>query len=186
MVEKLTIVEAIEPFLNKLGQSIHLANICKELNQPHPTVRLKLNTLLKYGVLKKTYKGRLTLYSLNLDHPNLIDYLTIAEKNKLILKCQKELLFREIVKFLREQDCLNSAIIFGSAVYNLKKANDVDVLIVGKVDNKKFNDFSNKINKKLHIITLTNFNDVSVSLKKEILTKHLIVAGTEQVLRWLL
>ena len=184
MVNKLTILECLEPFLTKPTETLHLADIARLTNTPHPTLRLWLNNLEKQGILRKTYKGRLTLYELNLDN-NIIDYLTIAEKNKLIKICEKHLILKELTNFIQKNTNRN-AIVFGSSADNFNKANDIDLLITGRIDKKKLKEFSKKFNKEIHLINVKNLNKISKSLKQEIIKKHLIIKGSEQILRWML
>lgn len=184
MVKKLTIYNALEPFLNRPIEEIHLADISRELKQPHPTVRLWLNTLEKQGILKKNYKGRLTLYSLNFESPNIIDYIVIAEKNKLMRYSEKTPILAEFVRFIQNEikgDCL----IFGSATENFRNAQDIDLLIIGD-KTKNIKKFARRLNKELHIIDVSSLDKISKSLKTEITKKHLLIKGSENFVRWIL
>jgi DNA-binding transcriptional ArsR family regulator len=187
MVRKITILYVLEPFLYRPKAALHLAEISKLIKHPHPTVRQDLNFLEEKGLLKKQIKGRLTLYALNLDSPNLTDYLTIAEKNRLIKRCEEELLLKDLVYFLHallgEQ---NKALIFGSATESLKKANDVDLLVIGKLNQKKLEAFSEKLDLDIHLINLSKLGTVSEPLRQEIIKKHLLIEGSEEIVRWLL
>src|SRR3989338_5093383 len=100
MVNNITIIRALEPFLSKPNEKLHLAMISREIKIPHPTLRKWLNAFEKKGILKKSFQGRLTLYSLNHANPNLIDYLVMAEKDKLIKFSERYLQLKEIVKFV--------------------------------------------------------------------------------------
>ena len=123
MVKKVTIYEALMPFLSDPLESFHLLDISRTIKQPHPTTRQWLNIFEKKGVLTKSYKGRLTLYKLNLKHQNLIDHLSIAEKTKLISLCNKNPILSDLVSALRENVSLNAnLIIFGSASHDFKNA----------------------------------------------------------------
>ena len=145
MVNKLTILYVLEPFLFQPKEELHLSYLSKYFNEPHPTLRLKLNYLEEKGILKKTYKGRLTLYKINFNLPNIIDIITISEKIKLIKLSQENLIFREFINFLQTKfEEKNSIVIFGSFVENYKKANDIDILIIGKYNNKNIEDFIKK------------------------------------------
>jgi len=185
MVKKLTILKVIEPFLIRPHEKLHLAFISREIKEPHPTVRQWLNTLEKKGVLKKQIKGRLSMYSLNLENVNIIDFLTIAEKNKLIEFCDKYLKLKELVHVIHSLENIE-ALIFGSASEDFNKAEDVDLLIIGDSDKKKIKEFINRFNKEIHIVNLSNLNKVSTSLKEEIIKKHLILRGSEEIIRWML
>ncbi len=188
MVKKLTICCVLEPFLVKPFEKLHLADISRSINEPHPTMRQWLNTLEKKGVLKKEYQGRLTLYSLNFQNPNIVDYLVISEKNKLIKKCEKWLVLGEIISYANKN--LKEGIkvlIFGSAAESFNTADDIDVLIIGKDDNLKgLKNLAKTLNRELHIIQLNSLMKVSKSLKIEIIKKHLLIKGSEDFLRWML
>ncbi|MEK6817628.1 MAG: hypothetical protein AABX80_02395, partial [Nanoarchaeota archaeon] len=143
----------------------------------------------KEGVVIKQIKGRLTLYKLNYSNPLIIDYMILVEKYKLIKKCSKEILLKEIVSFLHELN--NLAIIFGSASVNLKNANDVDLIIIDnfKKDNFKkdnFKEFEKKHGVKFHLINLKKLEEITPSLKEEIKKKHLIVQDSEKIIKWML
>ena len=186
MVKKLTIFHALEPFLSKPKEKLHLAEISRKIKEPHPTVRQLLNQLERKGVLKKQFQGRLTLYSLNLEHQNIIDYLAIAEKARLIRKCEKWLVLKELVHFINSRCGENvKALVFGSATESFDKAEDVDLLLIGKIDAKSIRKFAERVNKELHIINVGTLNKISKSLKEEIVKKHLLIKGSEEVIKWI-
>ncbi|MBW2981888.1 hypothetical protein KY343_03340 [Candidatus Woesearchaeota archaeon] len=187
MVKKLTILKVLEPFLCKPKESLHLAEISREINEPHPTARQWLNKLEREGVLRKQFKGRLTMYSLNLDNYNIMDYLIIAEKNKLITLCSKEPRLKEFTFFINSSFEENTkALIFGSSIDSVKKAEDIDLLIIGKAGENKIKDFAKRINKEIHIIKVSRLDKISKSLKEEIIKKHVIIKGSEDIIRWIL
>jgi DNA-binding transcriptional ArsR family regulator len=185
MVRKLTIISILEPFLYRPKEKLHLAEISRKTKEPHPTARQWLNLLEKKGVLRKQHKGRLTMYSLNLDSRNLLGYLVIAEKSKMIRKCEKELLLKELNNFV-QTTIKSDVLVFGSAVDSLRSANDIDLLVVGKSEDAAIKNFSKKINKEIHIINVKKFELVSKSLKEEIIRKHLILKGSENALGWMI
>lgn len=184
MVKKITNYYALFPFLTQPTEKIHLSEISRQISEPHPTVRLWLESFVKIGVLIKQTQGRNTQYSLNMNHQNILDHLTITEKLSLISACNNNLALRELVAFT--QTNVQKALIFGSASKNFAGANDVDMLIIGKYERKLFGKMSDKLNKELHIISISNINKISKSLMIEIIKKHLIVLGTESFLRRLL
>jgi len=186
MVKKITIQKALEPFLSRLKQELHLAEISRIIDEPHPTVRQWLNSLHKKGVLLKESKGRLTLYKLDLNNYSILNYLVIAEKDKLIRKCEKSLLLKELANSLIENlEEGSMCLIFGSASEDFDKAGDIDLLIIGKTDETKIKKISSRLNKELHIINVPKLAKISNALKEEIIKKHLIIQGSESVLRWM-
>ncbi|MEA3342534.1 MAG: helix-turn-helix domain-containing protein [archaeon] len=188
MVQKLTMLSVLDPFLTRPFSGLHLADISREIKQPHPTVRQHLNDLEKRGVLKKNIKGRLTIYSLNRGNPLINHYLSICENNKMIAASERHLILKEIVLFLSPNlSERNTALIFGSAVEDIKRANDIDLLVTGKSEiQKEIDIFAEKINRKIHLLNVPSLESVSPALKNEILKKHLIVQGTDVVLKWLI
>lgn len=187
MVKKITINNPLEPFLAKPNESLHLAEISRLLNEPHPTVRQWLNHLEIKGVLKKSNKGRLTLYSLNLQNPNIMNYLAIAEKSKLIRKCEQWLLLAGLVEYILFNFNENTkALIFGSAAESFGPANDIDILLVGKQDLKGLLAIAKRLNKKIHPIEVKSLNGISKALRNEIIKKHILVKGTEEFIRWMI
>ena len=188
MVRKVTTLYVLDPFLNRPFSGLHLADISREIKQPHPTVRQHLNDLEKRGVLKKNIKGRLTIYSLNHDNPLINHYLSICENNKMIAASERHLILKELVFFLNSNLSEgNTALIFGSVVQDIKRANDIDLLVTGKTDvQEKVDVFAEKINRKIHVVNVPSLESVSPALKNEILKKHLIVQGTDMVLKWLI
>lgn len=188
MVQKVTILPVLYPFLSRPFLGLHLAEISREIRQPHPTVRQHLNDLEKRGVLKKSIKGRLTIYSLNWDNPLTVHYLSICEKNRMIAMSENRLILKELILFLNSNLSEgNAAVIFGSAVQDIKRANDIDLLVTGKSEiQKEIDIFAEKINRKIHLLNVPSFESVSPALKNEILKKHLIVQGTDVVLKWLI
>lgn len=183
MVKNITMLSVLEPLLFK-QEWMYLAEISRELKMPHPTVRIYLNEFEKEGVVIKQIKGKLTLYKLNYSNPLIIDYLGLIEKNKLIKRCSKELLLKEIVSFLHEFG--NPIIIFGSASINLKNAEDTDLIIIGNFDKSSLKDFEKKHGVKFHLINLKKLEDISPTLKKEITEKHLLIQDSEGIIKWIL
>ena len=81
MVQKLTILKALAPFLIKPKEKIHLMEISNHINESYTTVRLWLRFLEKKGIVKKEYKGRMTFFSLNFENALIIDYLVVDRKS---------------------------------------------------------------------------------------------------------
>ena len=97
----------------------------------------------------------------------------------------KDLLLRETVEYMHKNLKNCNILIFGSASVNIKKAEDIDILVIGKIDKKIFLDLEKKIGKKVHLINVPSFSEVNNSLKLEIKKKHLIILGVEEIVKWL-
>lgn len=184
MVTKVTIWSFLEPLLYSEDFK-HLAEISRELKIQHTTTRKYLNLLEKRGVLTKDYRGTLTMYKLNYGNQLIQQHIAIAEKERLINKCLKDNLLKEIVSFLNN---LNNKeiLIFGSAIDNAKKANDIDLLIIGNINKNKIRELESKTNIKFHIINVGKIKEINKGLKNEIISKHLIVSGSEELIKWML
>ncbi len=181
MVKKVSIWSTLEPLIYS-GEK-HLADISKELKRPHTTVRKQLAIFEGIGLVEKEKKGRQVFYRMK-KNPLIIDYLTIVEKERLIKRCEEELVLKEIIEFFHKFD--NPTIIFGSSVYSIKNARDVDILIVGKFERKEIKNVEKKLNLKFHIINVGSLKEISETLKKEIIEKHLIVQGSEEWIKWMI
>ena len=181
MVKKVSIWLTLDPLLYS-GEK-HLAEIARELHKPHTTVRKQLAVFEKLGLVDKRKVGRQKFYKIK-KVPLLIDYLTIIEKERLVEKCNKELILKEIVEEFH--NFKNKVVLFGSAVYSAKKANDIDLLVIGNFNEKNANKLEKMLNIKIHMIRINHLEEVSDELKEEIRKKHLLIQGSEDVIRWLI
>ena len=186
MVKKISILFILEPLLYS-QEFMHLADISRKLKMPHTTLRKYLNNFEKIGVVIKQIKGRLTMYKLNYSNPLITDYLQVIEKEKLLRKCNESTLLKEIVLFIHENENENNILIFGSAVEDIKKANDIDLLITGKNNmGDKIKLLEKKLNLEFHIIKVKKLEEINKALKNEIINKHIIVEGIGQIVKWML
>ena len=182
MVKKVSIWLTLEPLLYS-EEPMHLAEISRVLGKPHTTIRKQLAVFEKMGLISKEQKGRQIFYKLR-KIPLLIDYLTVVEKEKLIKICEEDLVIKEIVDFLHTLG--NPSLIFGSAVHGSKHSRDIDLLIIDKFKKEKLKPLEKKLNLRLHIINVKKFNEINETLKTEIRRKHLIIQGSEELIKWLI
>ncbi|MCD6464192.1 winged helix-turn-helix transcriptional regulator [Candidatus Woesearchaeota archaeon] len=181
MVTKVSIWLTLEPLL--YSRPKHLAEISRELKKPHTTVRKQLKIFEKKGLIQKERIGKQTFYKLK-KIPLIIDYLAMVEKEKLIEKCEKELVLKEIVEFLHNFD--NTILIFGSAVDSVKEARDIDLLVIGRFNKREIELLGEKLNVRFHLINVRNLKEINESLKQEIRNKHLIINNAEALIKWLI
>ncbi len=181
MVKILTKWSYLIPFLST-REKLHLQEIANLLKSNHTTVRLYLNEFEKQGILKKCIKGRLTLYQINKDSELMLDALTLAEKENLLLWRSNCLITNGITQKLQEKTS-KPVIIFGSSVENPKNAQDIDILTSEKNLNEE--EIEKTFRKKLHVITVNNLSLVKETLKEEVFEKHIIINNTEEVVKWL-
>ncbi len=171
----------LEVFLTT-RDTLHLLDISRKLNENHATVRKYLSNFEKQGILKRSVKGRLTLYKLNFNSPMLVDILVMGEKDKLIRSIEKNIILKELVVELRNLTD-KTLVIFGSASEDFSKANDVDILTLDK--NLNVNEIEKKLNLEVHVNYVSSLISVSNVMKEEILKKHLIINNSEGIVRWL-
>ncbi len=189
MVKKITKWLYLEPLIFK-KEGLHLAEISKKLKINHTVVRQYLNYFENKGIIKKQKKGRLSIYKFNKENDFIIDIITIIEKEKLI---NRDLIIKEITGFIHKKLQNEKILIFGSASENIKKAGDLDLLIIRNKNKqtenkikKTIKELENKINKKIHLLIVNKFSEISETLKEEIRKKHLIIQGSEEIIRWLI
>ncbi len=186
MVQNKTKWFFLEPLLTK-EKPIHLSEISKKLKTSHTIVRRYLLDFEKIGLLKKEIIGRQTFYSFNPEYYLLLDYLVVAEKEKLIKHSNSSLLLKDLIFNLHKIEL--PALIFGSfSEENKSKSKDIDLLLVGDVTKKikeRLKSIEKKINKKIHLINVDSLEEIDETLKREILSKHLIINNSELILRWL-
>ncbi len=180
MVTKVSIWSTLEPLM--YSEKLHLAEISKRLKRHHTTVRKQLAVFEKMGLVSKEKRGRQVFYTIK-HTPLLVDYLTIIEKEKLVRKCQEDLLLKEIVGEMHK--FANPILIFGSAVESSREAEDVDLLVAGEFDKKSLGQVEKRLNVKFHAIVVESLDEVGEALRQEIRKKHLIVNGSEALIRWL-
>ena len=74
---------------------------------------------------------------------------------------------------------------FGSCVNKIKKGSDIDILVIGKQNIQKITkEFEEIYSKKLHIIQISNINELNLTLLKEIYKKHIIFNDTETIINY--
>ncbi|HLC55343.1 MAG TPA: hypothetical protein VJJ75_02295 [Candidatus Nanoarchaeia archaeon] len=192
MAKIITIWRALEPMLYS-DDFTHLADIARKLRLHHTTVRKYLGTFEEEGIIIKKIKGRLTLYKLNEANPLLKDYLQIIEKERLVNQCLENKLLREIVGFFHAVASGWKVVMFGSAVENIKKANDIDILLVGnghKIEMiafyREMRAFKSKWGIDVQVVHCKDFSEVNKPLKREIRKKHLFIEGAEETIQWML
>ena len=132
MVNKITKAKIVMKFLSDYSKRYYLRELALELKKPHQTIKPHVEELVKHNVLLKAKRANTSEYALNLENPILMDYLTLAEKEKSIDRLDGDLLLKTLFEKLSPYFNNNIFIIFGSSVDNLKQGSDIDLLVVGK------------------------------------------------------
>jgi len=183
MVRKFTKYQIISLYLNDYDKRYYLRELAFPLKRPHQTIKPYVEELVKEGILIRNKRKKIIEYNLNFKNKKIYDYLVIAEKQKLMERLEQDtlldILYEKISPFFKD----NTFIIFGSVVDKDKKADDIDLLIIGKKNILGIEDFE-KIYKKIHKIQILNIKKLTLTLTKEVYKKHLILNNTEQVIKF--
>lgn len=184
MAIKITKWKILELYLNNYNQKYYLRELAALLKKPHQSLTPHLNELVKENILIKEKRKAITEFSLNRKNPQLINYLVMAEKERLIEKL-KDPLFKILYEKLYPSFTQNTFIIFGSSTKSLREAGDIDLLSIGKFNIKKIiRDFQEIYNKKIHLIQTKSIKEIGNPLLKEVIKKHLILNNTEYVINY--
>ncbi len=187
MVNKIT--KIMQLYLNDYKRTYYLRELADKLKKPHQTIKPYVEELVEKQILIKTKRKNIIEYKLNIKDPRTINYLVIAEKQRLIDRIEKDALFHMLFEDFASELNNSTFIIFGSGVDEFKKGSDIDILIIGKKKiTKIIEKFEMISNKELHIVQIPNFNalDIKDSFSTEVFRKHLILNNTDQVIRFFL
>ncbi|MEA3378984.1 MAG: nucleotidyltransferase domain-containing protein [Nanoarchaeota archaeon] len=154
-----------------------------ELNQK--SVSNLLNFLRKKKLLKNRLEGRNKLFSLNLDNPNIIHFISIMEHYRTSEFYNKNPLIREIsekIKLISK----GIVIIFGSYAKKRHKIDsDLDIFIAGQYNENKLEDIEEiyKIDINIKHYPLNIFKKAlkkNDPLIEEIIKGHIILKGIQE------
>ncbi|MBU0899069.1 MAG: hypothetical protein KKB03_04525 [Nanoarchaeota archaeon] len=185
MVKKITKTKIIGLFVNDYNRKYYLREMADILKKPHQTIKPYLEELTEEGILVKNERKGITEYGLNMKDKKIYDYLTLAEKDATMEKLKEDTLLRMLFEKLSDFFIKNTFIVFGSVVSDAKKANDIDLLVIGKQNiSKTVKEFEEVYNKKIHLVQVANVEKLNLTLIKEIYSKHIILNNTEFVVRF--
>jgi len=181
MVDKITNI--IQLYLNDYKRAYYLRELADELKKPHQTIKPYLEQLVEKQILIKTERKNIIEYKLNVKNPTVVNYLVIAEKQRLIDRIEKDALFHRLFKELSSFFQKNTFIIFGSATREFKKGSDIDLFVIGKQSLDKIEEqFKMIYNKELHITKLPSLKNFTTALAFEIRKNHIILNNPEQMI----
>ncbi|MFH1846532.1 MAG: nucleotidyltransferase domain-containing protein [Candidatus Omnitrophota bacterium] len=121
----------------------YLRELERELLIPVSMIRKELMSLEKSGVFKQSKKGNLCYYSLNKNYPLYNELKNIAFKTIGIQNALAEI--------LSPFDGIKTAFIYGSYAKNAANANsDIDLFIIGSINEDSLLPSINKLEKVLH------------------------------------
>jgi predicted nucleotidyltransferase len=178
-------VKIMAPFLSDYNASLTASTIANKYNLNQKSVSNLLNSLEKDSFLKSRIDGRNKLFYLNLDNPIIDHLISLIEHFRTGEFYKENPLIREIsLKLLDISDGI--VIIFGSyAKQRHKSYSDLDILIIGKYNESKFDKISeiykidiNVKNYPLNILKKVIKNQDP--LIEEVIKNHIILKGVQE------
>ena len=155
----------------------------KKLNQK--TTANYLYILEKEGIIKSKTHGKNKDYFLNLDNKEVVkNYILAIEHIRTLVFYKKNLVVKEISEKINEH-INGSAIIFGSYAKGIQKKNsDLDILIIGKCNEKEIEKIGKTYNIELNL-------KIYPKLEKDLLIKeavknHIFIKNHEPIIGELL
>lgn len=123
-------------------KAFYVRELAKKFSWPASTTSRLLNQLAHWGILNFSIKGNLKIYSLNHQHPCLVDLQNLAIKQFGPIKL--------IQGVINKTPNIGFACIYGSAAKNkLAAASDIDLVIVGSPNIDQLNQAFNQLEKTL-------------------------------------
>ena len=172
-------IQIFEEFLRDFNAKLTGSFIAKKKKLNQKTVSNYLNRLEKEHILKSRTQGRNKLYSLNLNNKEIEKNFIIAvEHLRTINFYRKNILIKEIAEKINNH-IKGTAIVFGSYAKNTqKKDSDLDILIIGKCNEKEINNISKIYRIEINLKIYPKLEqDI---LTKEVIKNHIIIKNTEQ------
>lgn len=158
-----------------LKKNVHLREIARTLEKPHPTVLRKINKLVEKNILDYKIEGKNKTFFLK-DNLKAKNYIYLAETYKLIQLLEKYPKLSIILEEIKNNFLEGMIILFGSyAKGNPKPNSNIDIYL--ETSNPKIKDKIEGINSRVSV-KIGKF-EVDSLLIKEIVKNHIIVRGVE-------
>lgn len=172
-------IDVMEEFLRDFSSKATGSSIAKKKKLNQKSVSNILNELEKESILKSEIQGRNKLYSLNMDNKDSVKkFLASVENLREIRFYKKYPLIKEISSKIAGH-IKGSAAIFGSYAKNLaKKGSDLDILVVGKVDEREIDKISEIYRIEINIKAYSSLLRMD-ALIKEVMGSHIAIKGAE-------
>ena len=193
MYEKINITEnhfrILELFTKGFDKEYYIREVQKLVKISPRTAQLILEDLEKKAVLESSVKGKIKTYKIK-DSSIAAEYLILAEQYKKIAFLKKRPMIKEIISKL-EPHIDGISMVFGSyAKGTEKKGSDLDIFIAGKYDEKEAKKISGlygiDISIKTYPLNIFKKNIKSDVLIREVLDNHVVLSGSELVIRRIL
>ena len=178
-------IQIFEEFLRDFKAGLTGSFIAKKKNLNQKTTASFLKKLEKETILRSKTEGKNKLYFLNLDNKEIVkNFITAIEHLRTIRFYKNNILIKEIAE-KTQKHIKGTAIIFGSYAKGIeKKDSDLDILIIGKCNEKEIY----KISKIYKIeINLKIYPKLELDiLTKEVIKNHIIIKNAEQFIEAIL
>jgi len=177
--------EIFEEFLGDYSILLTGSFIAKKKKLNQKTTANHLQALEKEGILKSKVQGKNKNYFLNLDNKEILkNYILSVEHLRTLEFYKKNLVIKEISEKINTP-INGSGLIFGSYAKGIqKKGSDLDILIIGKCNEKEIE----KISKTYNIeISLKLYSKIEKDiLIKEALKNHIFIKNSELIIKEIL
>lgn len=174
MVRKITKWHIMIPFLGDYSRNVILADIERELDVSHQTLKKYADLLVKNGLLVEERKPRNILYRINTENSMVLNYLSTSEKIILEERLEKSMILKRLYEVLSPDMKDNIFLIFGSSVKG-KIGEDIDLLACGTGEiSDKITSFEKTYGKKIHLLQVPNLR-IQKTLFNEIMKEHIIM-----------
>lgn len=179
-------IRIIEEFLRDYKSELTGSFIAKKRKLNQKTVANFLNKLEDETILKSRFQGKNKLYSLNMDNKEIIkNFILTAENIRTINFYKQEPLIKEISEKI-QNSIKGSAVIFGSYAKGIqKKDSDLDILIIGKANEKEIDKISKMYNLEISLKIYPKIKKRDI-LIKEVIKDHIIIKNAERFIGGLL
>ncbi|HPC31101.1 MAG TPA: nucleotidyltransferase domain-containing protein [Candidatus Paceibacterota bacterium] len=160
----------LELFFNHPDDSYYLRQISRFLNKKPGVFQKDINKLVENGILESYYQGNNRFFKINKNYPLYQDLKNIFFKTVGIKG--------ELERILKNIKGIKSAFIYGSfAKGEEQKRSDIDLCIIGSVDEnsliKKLTELEKKINREINYILLDEREYVNKLKNKDSFLKNI-------------
>ncbi|MCH7613387.1 MAG: nucleotidyltransferase domain-containing protein [Candidatus Marinimicrobia bacterium] len=174
LITSKTRIKLLLKFFMNPGTKSYLRGLANEFGESTNAIRVELNRLTKAKLLKSSNEGRTVQYMANKDHSLFKDLQSVVKKYVGIDKLAEEL--------ASKLGNIHAAYVIG----DYARGNDsglIDLVLIGKVDEKKLKEMTEKTEKLIErkIRTLVLNKNEFLKLKDRLNIKHsLFIWGTSK------
>jgi len=172
-------LKILEEFSKNKDNRIYGRAIAQKYDLNQKTISNILNNMEKQGILKFKREGKNKYYFLNKNNSEIKEIIQLVEINKKINFMEEHIKLKELFEKLEEKTS-GILIVFGSYAKDIEKRDsDLDILVIGEIENIKELENSFKIDLNIVKIKQDKFNKNEPFIK-EIMENHIILKGAEK------